>query len=137
MLPAGHHAELHRNTIERQYLHPYAIEVAVHRNVFTSEFFSLQDFTTADADIITDRYRKRVQPVSGSPCQILELSAYSLKHGQHKVTEPVQAPAVPALVQHLRQIALHLHEVPGMVQVTSKVQHRYKGSSDDFNVTDP
>src|SRR3954468_18386679 len=100
MLSAGHHTELHRNTIECQHLHPYSIEVAVHRSVLASEFFSRQDLRVADADVITYGYRERVQPVSGSSCQIFELSAYSLEHGQHKVTEPVQASAEAALIEH-------------------------------------
>src|SRR3954447_21045351 len=121
MLPAGQQTELHRNAIEGQYLYPYSIEVAVHGNVLASECFSLQDLRAADADVITDSHRERVQPVSSGACQILELSAYSLKHQQHKVTEPVQPSAEPALIEHLRHIALHVHEVPGIIEVTSKV----------------
>src|SRR4051812_42124304 len=99
MLPAGYHTELYRNTVESQYLHPYSIEVAVHRSVLAPVGFSPQDFTAADADVITDRYRKRVQPVSGSPCQIFELLTQHFKHGQQKITEPVQAPAEPAFIE--------------------------------------
>src|SRR5690349_10848901 len=136
MLPARHHTELYRNTMEGQYLYPHAIEVAVHGNVLASEFFSLQDLRAADADVIAYSYRKRVQPVSGSSCQILELGAYRFKH-QQEVTEAVQASAESALIEHLRDIALHVHEVPGMIQVSSKVEHGYKGSSNDLTVTDP
>src|SRR3954464_10866648 len=114
MLPAGYHTELYRNTIEGQYLYPYSIEEAAHGSVFTPEFFSRQELRAADADIITDSYRKRVQPVRSGSCQILELPAQSLKHGQHKVTEAVQPSAITALVQHTGYIALQLHEVPGI-----------------------
>src|SRR5690349_19452391 len=137
MPPGGYHTGLHRNTPEGQYLYPYAIEVAVHGNVLASECFSLQDLRAADADVIAYSYRKRVQPVSGRSCQILELGAYRFKHQQQEVTEAVQASAESALIEHLRDIALHVHEVPGMIQVSSKVEHGYKGSSNDLTVTDP
>src|SRR3954447_5407293 len=98
MLTAAEHTELYRNAVECQYLHPYSIKEPAYGSVFTSEDFVLQDLRAADADVITDGYRKRIQPVSGSPCQILELFTQHIKQGQQKITEPVQAPAITALV---------------------------------------
>src|SRR4051794_40477723 len=71
MLPAGHHTDFYRNTVEGQDLHSHSIEEAVHRSVLTPKDLSPQDLRAADADVITDSYRERVQPVRSGSCQIL------------------------------------------------------------------